>query len=347
MAETLCPACSHSPIEDGADACPKCGERFDFVPAWKRAQSKYIDRRFDSESMEMTAIGGAVAGALSHHPGPAATGLYALAAAWFLRAAVQPGDGTDAAWAYLLALAGLAGGTGLLVGGSWARRGGQVTALLGLVAALALGGGGPATVLYGGLGALCLSSVVGEPSQLRRSVTLGCALAVAGLCGLSQFVGRPAQGGQADGPVDAARALGIGLRIPSGLSAAQALPPPLQLPVATVTSGSAAFTGEAGRAVVVTVSRSDQGQLSEACQAHAALLGADGPGVRLQRAAPATLGAGALVLELSFRSGELALLACGRSADGRTVALAALGAGGKAEDAATVLDAVGAGLSLR
>jgi len=347
MAETLCPACSFSPIEDGADACPKCGERFDFVPSWKRAQTQFIDRRFDSESMEMTAIGGAVAGALSHHPGPAATGLYALAAAWFLRAAVQPGDGLDAAWGYLLALAGLAGGTGLLVGGSWARRGAQGTAALGLLAALALGGGGPATVLYGLLGAVCLSSVLGEPSQMRRSVTLGCALSVSGLCALSQFVARPAHGEQVDGQADAVRALGIGLRVPQGLAAAQALPPPVQLPAATLTSGSAAFTGEAGRAVVVTVSRAEQAQLSDACQAHATVLGAEGPGVRLQRAAPPSLGAGALVLELSFRSGELALLACGRSPDGRTVAVAALGAGGNAADAATVLDAVGAGLSLR
>ena len=139
MAETLCPACSFSPIEDGADACPRCGERFDFVPTWKRAQTKFIDRRMDSESMEMTAIGGAVAGALSFHPGPAATGLYALAAAWFARAAVQAGDSRDGAWGYLLALLGLLGGTGLLVGGSWARRGAQGTAFLGLLLALALG----------------------------------------------------------------------------------------------------------------------------------------------------------------------------------------------------------------
>ena len=347
MAETLCPACSFSPIEDGAEVCPRCGERFDFVPTWKRAQTQYIDRRFDSESMEMTAIGGAVAGELSFNPGPAAGGLYALAAAWFARAAVQAGDSTDAAWGFLLALVGVAGGTGLLVSGSWARRAAQGASVAGVLAALGLGGGGPATVLFALLGLLCLSSVLGEPSQVRRSVTLGCALSLAGLCVLSLFVRRPAQA-QPDGqPGDALRAMGVSLRTPQGLTAAGTLAGPLLLPPATLTSGSAALTGEAGRAVVLTVMRAEQASLADACQAHGGALGAQGPGVRLQRPAPASLGAGALVLELSFPTGEVALLSCGRRPDGRTVAVAALGAGGMPEDAAAVLDAVGAGLSLR
>jgi hypothetical protein len=347
MAETLCPACDFSPIEDGAEACPRCGERFDFVPAWKRAQAQLIDRRFDSESMEQTAIGGAVAGALSFHPGPAAAGLYALAAAWFARAAVQSADSGEAAWGFLLALVGVAGGTGLLVGGGWARRAAQGASAVGVLAALGLGGGGPATLLYALLGALCLSSVLGEPSQVRRSVTLGCVLSVAGLCVLSLFVRRPVSEAPADPAADALRAMGVILRTPKGLSPATALGSPLALPPATLTSGSAAFVGEAGRAVVLTVLRAEQEGLPDACQAHARQLGAQGPGVRLQRPAPASLGPGALVLELGFRTGEVALLACGRRPDGRTVAVAALGAGGLPEDAAAVLDAVGAGLSLR
>jgi len=340
MAETLCPACSFSPIEDGAEACPRCGERFDFVPAWKRAQTQFIDRRFDSESMEHTAIGGAVAGELSFHPGPAAAGLYALAAAWFARAAAQPGVGGEAAWGFLLALVGVASGTGLLVGGSWARRVAQGVAAVGLLAALELGGAGPVTALYALLGALCLLSVLGEPSQLRRALTLGCALAVAGVSVLALFVRRPAQAPPGAQPADALQSMGVSLRTPRGLSPAAALPGPLVLPPVTLTSGSTALAGEAGRAVVLTVLRAEQEGLADACQAHARTLGAQGPGVRLQRPAPAALGLGALVL-------EVALLACGRRPDGRTVAVAALGAGGQAGDAGAVLDAVGAGLSLR
>jgi hypothetical protein len=347
MAETLCPACSFSPIPDGAEECPRCGERFAFVPTWRRAQTRFIDRQRDSESLEMTAIGGAVAGELSFHPGPAVGGFAALAVAWFLRASGWFGEWQDEAFGYLLALLGLAAGTVLLAGWTWARRTAQAVSLLSAVLGFGLGGG-PSAVLYALLGAACLASVLGEPSATRRSVVLGIALSVAVLCVVSLGLARPAASIR-PAALEAQQALGVSVRLPAGMS--QVAPAVLAgrpvVPPDSLTAASVAFTDGRGATAVLSVFRDGPAALSEACQARGRAHGAAAPGVRLQRGAPPSLGQGALVLELSLPGGEVALLACARRPDGRTVSLLALGAGGAAEVAGRVLDAVGAGLSLK
>ncbi|MEN9796606.1 MAG: hypothetical protein RL653_302 [Pseudomonadota bacterium] len=348
MAETLCPACSFTEIPDGAEECPRCGERFAFVPTWRRAQTRFIDRQRDSESLEMTAIGGAVAGELSFHPGPAAGGFCALALAWFVRASGWFGQWQDDAFGYLLALLGLAAGTGLLVGWTWGRRTAQAVAACSLLLALGLGGG-PTAVLYAVLGAACLASVVGEPSATRRSVVLGVVLSVSALCVASLVLVRAPATAASPAELEAQQALGVSVRLPAGM--AQVSPAALAgrpaVPTDSLTAASVAFTDGRGGTAVLSVSRDGAPALSDACQAQGRAHGAGGPGVRLQRAAPPSLGQGAVVLELALPGDEVALLACARRPDGRTVSLLALGAGGKAETAGAVLDAVGAGLSLK
>lgn len=348
MAETLCPSCSFTDIPDGAEECPRCGERFAFVPTWRRAQTRFIDHQRDSESLEMTAIGGAVAGELSFHPGPAAGGLGALAAAWFVRASGWFGEWEDEAFGYLVALLGLAAGTGLLVGWAWGRRTAQAVAALSVALALGLGGG-PTAVLYAVLGAAAFGSVLGEPSATRRSVLLGVVLSVAALCVASVALVRPQPVPATPAALGAQQSLGVSVRLPPGM--AQVAPAVLAgrpaVPPDGLTAASMPFTDGRGSTAVLSVSRDGGSPLSESCQAQGRAHGAAGPGVRLQRAAPPPLGPGALVLELPLPSGEVALLACARRPDGRTVSLLALGAGGTPQAAGAVLDSVGAGLSLK
>ena len=348
MAETLCPSCSFSPIPEGAEECPNCGEKFAFVPTWRRAQTRFIDHQRDSESMEMTAIGGAVAGELSFHPGAAAGGLFALAAAWFTRASGWFGEWPDAAYGYLLALLGLAGGTVLLVGWTWGKRTAQVISVLSAVLALGLGGG-PTAVLYAVLGAVCLGAVVGDPSTARRSILLGTTLAVAGLCVASLVLAGPQPLPAPGAGLELQQSLGVSVRLPAGMVQVEAgsLSGRPVVPLQTLTSASAAFADGKGNAAVLTVFRDGPAALSEACQAQGRAHGAAAQGVRLQRASPPSLGQGGLVLELQLAGTEVALLACARRPDGRTVSLLALGAGGSAAAAGTVLDAVGAGLSVK
>ncbi|MCU0697212.1 MAG: hypothetical protein MUC96_11850 [Myxococcaceae bacterium] len=71
MAQTACPFCAFSPIDPGAEACPRCRRRF-------------VDDVRDDTSVTATRVGG-ITGAVTASPVPVAVALALVAAAWFLR----------------------------------------------------------------------------------------------------------------------------------------------------------------------------------------------------------------------------------------------------------------------
>ncbi len=71
MSETVCPFCSHSPIDDEAERCPRCHRVF-------------VDRFVEQSTITRTQLGG-LTGAVTANPWPVALGLLVTAGLWALR----------------------------------------------------------------------------------------------------------------------------------------------------------------------------------------------------------------------------------------------------------------------
>src|SRR5437899_8034598 len=102
MPQTLCPKCGLSPVPDGAEECPRCGEIFSFLPKYKRPVRSYVGGKDpeDTLSAESTTFGGNLTGAVSARPGPAAAVMAMGAVIWFLRVGGVIADLGDPIWAY-------------------------------------------------------------------------------------------------------------------------------------------------------------------------------------------------------------------------------------------------------
>lgn len=348
MAETRCPACGHSPIPPGVEACPVCGEPFDFLPAHRRARNRFLDD--DEPDLVTSTVHGALTNALAAHPGPAATLLLAGAVAWALRAVGVFGEGADPSRVF--AIVGLDVALALLLlmnlGPVKLLVSLGMVAQLGLIALLAAGRAGWTEVAFALHALAVLGLALGEAGRIRRWT-----MTAAGLLGVAAalfLVGRPI-------PIDATRrvledsTLGYRLALPEGhrpLPAAE-VETRLRVPPETMTRASVTFGApEADELGLLTFSRGDGGGLEQVCaNAWAATLVSARGGQKpdpLAKAVPPALGTG-LVYALPPPSGP-GLFACARIPDGRLITLSVAGRTDAPDRGEALFDRVGAGLSL-
>ena len=132
--ETLCPKCAFSPIPAGAAKCPRCNEVFAFNPLYLRAQ-KERNKGLDFEAT----LRGALTGAVSAHPGPAAAVLALGAALWLVRGAGMFVDLKEPTWLFGLAAFELCGATVLMANIGPAKGFAQLLALVHIGVAFFLG----------------------------------------------------------------------------------------------------------------------------------------------------------------------------------------------------------------
>ncbi|MBX5481449.1 MAG: zinc ribbon domain-containing protein [Myxococcaceae bacterium] len=353
MAQTLCPACGHSPIPEGAEECPVCQEPFAFLPTHKKAKNRFIDRHASEES-EATIFGGAVTGEVSAHPYPAAVVLFAGAAIWFLRASGIVGSFQSPGWLYGVVAADLLVALVLILNLGPARAIAQLAMIgqLGLTLWLARGAlWAPMHLAFAGHAAFALLMVVGEPGRARRTMGLVLGLVCAGAASAWMALGAPPQAA-AMGPREKLAAPGAGFTLllpPEWTSAKPAqLTAHLKLPPPTLSATTAGFASNAARAVGLVVVRNDpKAQLIGTCQTLHQDLGGTNTPRPISHRAPDAFGGAAAVYELRTFSGATGLLACSKLEDGRFVALAVLSVNPDAEAGARAFDDVGAGLSLQ
>ncbi len=353
MPETLCPACGHSPIPPDSAACPSCDEPFDFIRAHKRGERLMMDRMMDHVDIEPTMHGGILTGALSVHPGPAATVFFAGAFVWFLRAGQVLGELRDPAWTYGLVLVDLVVGLMLLLNLGPSRMLAQGGALLQLCAALVLSTLAPREpvhLAYVAHAAVAFAMVVGEPGHLRRRVGLGLGLGASLLALIFLALSSGLEGAEGGAyPRIEDRALGYELELPPGwrrLKRSQ-LAPHLRLPEVTHMSNGGGF-GHLARGYygALWVERSKDTPLTVGCQV---LLRALGPGATSglsSRRAPLALPSESVVHDLNTTSGGTGLFACGQLADGRRIGLIVVTPPSDAAISEQLLHSVGAGLAL-
>lgn len=352
MTKTLCPACGHSPIPDGAEVCPRCGEPFTFLQMHKKGQRVFVDKQRDSIEVEATTFGGALTGEVTAHPGAAAA-VFALGAVlWFLRAGGVVADYAEPLWTYGLVGLDLVLATVLMVNLGPAKLLAQVGSLLQLGLCVFLANGrfdNPRHLLFCAHAVVLLVLVVGEPSTLRRTAGL-----VAGL-----VVALGALGAMATGFGEASRTAAMveiaghegdyRLLVPEGyrLLSRDEMTPHLRPPLDTPTAKSAGFGNKVRRVYgSVTLDSNSSSQLIGGCQEHLRSLGGVGDPVPAAGTAPAGLGSGALLYALRTASGASGRLGCGKLPDGRFVALAVVALESE-PTAAQVFEQVGAALSFK
>jgi hypothetical protein len=351
LAQTLCPACGHSPIPPRAEECPACGEPFAFLPTHKKARNRFVDREDTLES-ESTVFGGGVHSAVAAHPWQAATVLFIGAAIWFVRAAAAFGGPPEPDWLYGIVGANLLLGLLLILDLGPARLLAQLGMLAQLGAALYLGQGDlerPVHLLYAAFGAVGLVLVIGEPSGVRRALGLlgGLVVAAAATTALvvDARVGGP--GGAPRQELTSAQA-GFRLLLPPGYALAQPGELAAHLKLPSGGWSTAAFASGKERAVgLLLVKKDPAAQAIGGCGALHHALGGTNVVHPLPQRPPAALGDSAVVYELRTFSGATGRLACGKLPDDRFVALAVLGVIPDPEVASRAFEAVGAGLSLK
>ena len=353
MTQTLCPACGHSPIPDGAETCPKCGEPFAFLAMHKKGKKAFVDKQRDSVETEATTFGGGLTGEVSAHPGPAVAVLTVGAVIWFLRSGGVLADYSEPAWTYGFVGVDLVLATVLLVNLGPAKLLAQIGALLQLGAAAYLADGrfdNPRHLFFCLHAVFILVLVVGEPSGLRRNGGL--------VVGLLMALG--AFGAMATGYGEAIKSPGMveipghdgdyRLLAPEGfrLLSREEMAPHLRPPLDTATAKSVGFGNKVRRVYgAVTLDSDASSQLIGGCQEHLRSLGGVGDPVPAGSPAPATLGKGALSYTLRTASGASGRLACGKLADGRFVALAVVAQDPDPRTATQVFEQVGAALSFK
>jgi hypothetical protein len=349
MAQTLCPSCGYSPIPDGAEACPVCGEPFAFLPEHKkRLRDMAAIIRRDEDEASATVMGGTlVTGELSIHPFQALLVFVIGAAAWLLRAPGLLGPTTAPLWPLALVALQLLAALVLYLDRGPAKLFAQFVALACALCALALALPDPlrpTPILYAAQGISALAMVAGEPGPIRRwaGLALGASLAASAVVSLA--VPRPGGAVRQELVSDD---LGYRLLLPEGYRHLSTADIPAALSAAASSPGVIAF-GQAGIVGLLEVGRPEGAQLIGECQRHHASLGATNAPEPLAQAAPPALGTGALVYGIDWQSGGGAgRLACARLADGRFITLAVIAPGGQASLAASAFDAVGAGLTLQ
>jgi hypothetical protein len=179
-AETLCPSCGFGPIPEGTETCPACSTQFAANPLFKRARrAGGLGIRKDEEDMEATrtTLGG-ITGAVDAHPVPTAAILAACTFAWVARGVGVLSDRPQALWPLGLAAISMGVAMMLLVNAGPARVLAQMVALAQLAAGYYAGGSALAQVGYSGVGAALLVMTLGDPSDVRRWVGTGAALAM-------------------------------------------------------------------------------------------------------------------------------------------------------------------------
>jgi hypothetical protein len=358
MPETLCPRCGYSPIPAGTEACPKCGEPFSFLPMYKRAQRKMVDKRRDHEDIEQTVFGGNLTGEISAHPGPIAALFFVGAAAWFLRAGGVLGTLSEPIWTYGLVLMDLVLGLLLVLNAGPAKVLSQVGMLLQLAAAGFLARQAPLApvhLAYLAHAAVTFAMVVGEPSATRRyaGLGLGSGVALLGVIFLATGVGLSAG---ATAPSAASRQLLVGrelgyrLELPAGWGrlTPEQLATHLPMPAATLTGGGVGFGDVAqGRFGVLWVDRESEAPAKGGCQRLLQAFGGNPASAPSAKVAPQALGSKAQVYELRGVAGARGSFGCGQLADGRLVGLAVVAASTEPDAGEAAFAAVGSGLALQ
>lgn len=174
MAETACPFCAYSPIERGAEACPRCRRRF-------------VDDVRDDSVVTATRLGG-LTGSVTASPVPIAVALGLGAAAWFLRVLDVFTTMHDPVWLLAVPALLVAGAASVMAAAGPAKH---VPALLGLVCMGAVGLWSTPVwlhnVAFAAFGALIFIATVSEPSsfRLKGGAALASVAAIVGLVALA------------------------------------------------------------------------------------------------------------------------------------------------------------------
>ncbi|MBI3181559.1 MAG: zinc ribbon domain-containing protein [Myxococcales bacterium] len=349
--ETLCPNCGHSPIAAGAEACPKCGEPFAFLPMHKRAKGRPLDRLRDSVDSEPTAMGGSVTGSVFAHPAQPAAVLTLGAVIWFLRAGGVLSQLDEPKWIFAIAALDLAMALALWIGLGPAKLVAQLGGLFQLGVSVSLAQGDFAALLhlaFVGHAATVLLVVIGEPSTARRNAGLALGIVATGLAivGLAVGTSNPKAG--------EVRLMseehGFQLQVPDGYRALsrEEMLPHLHLPLATASARSFGFGNRAKRIYgALTIDRDPGSQLIGGCQEHLRVLGGTNPPVPLGSPAPGAFGSSGLVLELRTASGAVGRLSCGKLPDGRLAMLAVVAQDPDPRVGRAVFEQIGASLSIK
>ncbi|MHB8877236.1 MAG: zinc ribbon domain-containing protein [Myxococcaceae bacterium] len=341
--KTLCPACGHSPIPDGAESCPACHEPFAFLAMHKKGKKAFVDRKHEAVEEEATTFGGSLTGAVSAHPGPAAAVLTVGAVMWFLRSGGVLAEYSEPAWTY--------GVVGLNLGPAKLLCQVGMLLQLGLAAFLADGElDNPRHLFFCAHAALVLVMVVGEPGVARRSLglVLGLLAAAGAVAAMATGFGAGARAPsliELSGRDDPYR-----LSAPEGyrLLSRDEMAPHLRPPLSTATAKSVGFGNKVRRVYgALTIDRDPASQLIGGCQEHLRALGGVGDAVPVVAPTPTALGGGALAYALRTASGASGRLACGKLSDGRFVALAVVGQDPDPRIAEVVFEQVGSSLSLK
>jgi len=353
MPETLCPKCGHSPIPEGAEACPACGEPFGFLPMYQRAQRQRVDKTREADvDLEQTVFGGNLTGEVTAHPGPIAAVFFVGAVAWFLRAGGVVGDLKDPPWAYGLVAVELVLGVVLLLNLGPAKLLAQAGMLLQLGAAGFLARSAPLApvhLAYVAHAAVAFAMVVGEPGPVRRYAGLGLGSGVAVLGVLFLALGVGMGGGGAHQRL-VGRELGYELELPAGWSRLlrEQLAPHLSMPMGTLTGGGVGFGDVAhGRYGALWLDRQGSAQEEAGCQQLLVAFGGSPESPPSPRPAPLALGSKGRVYELRTVTGARGAFACGRLADGRWVGFAVVVAPPESASGESAFVAVGSGLALQ
>ena len=344
--QTLCPKCAFSPIAPGAEKCPRCNEIFAFNPLYKRAQKMMIDPR---EGLDFEAtLRGALTGAVSAHPGPAAAVLGLGAALWLIRAAGLFVDLREPAWLFALAAFELCAATVLMANIGPAKLFAQAVALAHIAAAFVLGAALSAhTLASASIGAVVLAMIAGEPSKGRRTAGLA-----AGVFCTAAAVGSLVWVTEAPlaGPVviDDLR-LGYSLKVPAGWKqlTREELAPHLPLPSEDLDNKYVGFGSRLHRTYgLLSLSNGEKLQVLAGCQNQLRRLGGINEPQPLGFAAPSAFGKDSMVFELRTATGATGRLACGRVGQ-RFVALGVIVLEPTPGVGAAAFEKVSAGLSVR
>lgn len=310
--ETLCPKCAFSPIPAGAEKCPRCNEVFAFNPLYKRAQKMMVDKRVGLD-FEAT-LRGALTGAVSAHPAPAATVLGLGAALWLIRGAGLLVDLREPTWLFVLAAFELCAATVLMANIGPAKLFALVIAAVHIAVAFILGApASPHTLASASIGVVVIAMTVGEPSHGRRSAGLvaGFVCAGAALASLVWVTDPPPAGPVV---IDDLR-IGYQLMVPDGWGrlAPEELAPHLPLPSDDVDTKHVGFGSRRNRTFgLLTLSTAETPALIPACQDQLRRLGGVKDPTPLGSAAPDVFGKDSAVFALRTASGATGTLACGR-----------------------------------
>ncbi len=343
--ETLCPKCAFSPIPAGAEKCPRCNEVFAFNPLYKRAQRMMVDKHKGLD-FEAT-LRGALTGAVSAHPGPAAAVLGLCSALWLVRGAGLFVDLKEPQWLFGLAAFELCAATVLMANIGPAKGFAQLIAAVHIGVAFVLGAAtSPHTIASAALGAVVFFLTLGEPSHGRRSAGLVLGLVTAGAAFASLvWVTEPPP----PGPVliEDLR-IGYRLQVPDGWARLQReeLAPHLPLPSDDLDRKHVGFGSRRNRSFgLLTLSTAANVVPLQGCQDQLRRIGGVNEATPLGSAAPVAFGKDSLMLEIRAASGATGQLACGRVGE-RFVTLSVIVLDPTPGVGAAAFDRVAAGLTV-